>query len=94
MYKIYVDCKKNTCDKIKKGEPKILGFDFFEEDSKIEETVAFIKEQLKENGVPLIQIRIRRVGLVYAFFVKLLNSKLTKEHITECIKGSDLCRSR
>ena len=79
MKKIIVNCEYNDPIDIKCGGPHILGYDFFIDDVNVEEYIVFIKEQLKINKQPLMEISIRdenREG------VHIWN----KEEIQKCIK--------
>lgn len=53
LKKIIVDCERNDPVDIRCGGPVTLGFDFFVEDADVEKTLVLIKEQLKENDLPL-----------------------------------------
>ena len=57
MVKIVVDCEENNIIDIKCGGPRILGYDFFVEDEKVDDLIVFIKETLRKYHQPLMSIR-------------------------------------
>lgn len=54
--KVVVDCIENDYHDIKMGGPSYLGFDFFIKGEQTEEIITFIKQTLKKNKAPLIDI--------------------------------------
>ena len=78
MKKIIVNCERNDPIDIRCGGPINLGFDFYVNDDEADETVQFIKEKLRENNLPLMDIMVVNSVDVLPW---------NKEQIAECIKG-------
>ena len=80
MKQIVVNCEVNDPVDIKCGGEPVLGYDFFIEDTEnTEEYVSFIKEELKANNQPLMEIKVWDVlaskGTIW-----------TKDMIKKCIE--------
>lgn len=57
---IIVDCEENDSTDIKCGGAPILGYDFFvSPDENIEKLKEIIKETLKNNNLPLMEINVQ-----------------------------------
>lgn len=78
MTKIVVDCEENDIVDIKCGGPRILGYDFYVEDKKVDELIEFVKETLKKYHQPLMGINtIKNVTCTKTW---------DKENIEKCIR--------
>lgn len=56
MTKLVIDCEENDIVDIRCGGPRILGYDFYVEDDKVDELIEFIKDCLKKYKQPLMRI--------------------------------------
>lgn len=78
--KYEVSCRPNDSVDIKRGGLVSISFDFYvNEEKPAEEIIAFIREELRKNNLPLISIITRK-----NYFVPKL---WTKKDIAKCIKN-------
>ena len=59
MKQVIVDCEKNARILwLHFGGPMYLGYDFYVEDENVDKIVELIKDELRNNNQPLVDIRV------------------------------------